>query len=401
MRDGSARRSWRIVAALATAVIMLTPVMPASGQQTAGYILGPEDVLEVTVWGYPDLPRIVTVRPDGKISLPIVGSLTAAGLSVERLTQILTRAYAAYINNPQVTVSIREFRKIRVSVLGQVTRPGTYVLPPGSRLLDLLSAAGGLTEVAALKEAHLLRAGQPPAPVDLERVLAGDAAANVVLRGGETLVVPEDLVNIVNVAGEVARPGRYRLKGEMRVLDVLLLAGGLTEKASVTAARVVHASRQSEPLGLDRLLLRQDMSQNILIQPGDTLIIPEETNNKVYVIGDVNNPGVFLVKGQVTLLQALAIAGGPVQRGLATAKSAHIVRRNGDTGRIVAGAATVQPLPNGGALITVDLQAMLRGGDVTRDVMVEPGDVVVVPQSGLSTFQAILNILSGLFIIFK
>ena len=143
MRDGSARRSWRIVAALATAVIMVTPVMPASGQQTAGYILGPEDVLEVTVWGYPDLTRIVTVRPDGKISLPTVGPLTAAGLSVERLTQILTRAYAAYINNPQVTVSIREFRKIRVSVLGQVTRPGTYVLPPGSRLLDLRSDAGG------------------------------------------------------------------------------------------------------------------------------------------------------------------------------------------------------------------------------------------------------------------
>src|SRR3972149_5088269 len=146
---------------------MLTLVMPASGQPTAGYILGPEDVLEVTVWGYPDLTRIVTVRPDGKISLPIVGSLTAAGLSVERLAP--------------------------------VPHPAPYPRPPGPRLLHLLSAAGGLTEVAAPKEAHLLRAGQPPAPVDLERVLAGDAAANVVLRGGETLVVPEDLVNIGNV----------------------------------------------------------------------------------------------------------------------------------------------------------------------------------------------------------
>src|SRR3972149_5352117 len=81
---------------------MLTLVMPASGQPTAGYILGPEDVLEVTVWGYPDLTRIVTVRPDGKISLPIVGSITAAGLSVERLTPTPPRAYAAYINTPQV-----------------------------------------------------------------------------------------------------------------------------------------------------------------------------------------------------------------------------------------------------------------------------------------------------------
>ena len=73
-------------------------------------------------------------------------------------------------------------------------------------------------------------AGEPPAVVDLEKVLAGDADANVTLRGGETLVVREDLVNIVNVMGEVAKPGRYRLKGEMRLVDVLLLAGGLTER---------------------------------------------------------------------------------------------------------------------------------------------------------------------------
>ncbi len=403
MRTHSTSRGMRRPAAviLAAALIALVTGPPALGQQ-AGYILGPEDVLEVTVWGYPDLTRVVTVRPDGRISLPIVGTVTAAGLSVERLTQILTRAYAAYIRDPQVTVIVREFRKIRVSVLGQVAKPGTYVLPPGSRLLDLLSAAGGLTEVASLKEAQLIRPGQPATPVDLERLLAGDLEANVVLRGGETLVVPEDLVNIVNVLGEVVRPGRYRLKGEMRVLDVLLVAGGLTEKASVTEARLVRASRETGRLGLDRLLLHQDMSYNVRIQPGDTLMIPEETNNKVYVIGDVNSPGVFVLKTPVTLLQAIAMAGGPVPRGVATAKTAHVVRRSGNTeNRIVAGTARVEPLPGGGALITVDLQALLRGGDVTRDVAVEPGDVVVVPQSGLSGFQVILSILAGLVSIFR
>jgi polysaccharide export outer membrane protein len=376
--------------------------IPAAGQpaplQPAGYVLGPEDVLEVTVWAYPDLTRTVVVRPDGRISLPLVGNIQAAGVSVERLTEFLTKAYGAYIITPQVTVIVKEFRKIRVSVLGQVARPGTYALPPGAALLDLLSAAGGATDVADLKVTRLLRPGQEPLTVDVERLLSGDVTLNVPLRGGETLVIAEDLISIVTVVGEVARPGRYLMKGEMRVLDVLLLAGGLTEKASVTQARLVRRSRDTVTLGLDRLLLRQEMHYNVPLQPGDALMIPEETNNRVFVLGDVVSPGVFLLKGDLSLLQAIALAGGPVQRGPATAKSVHIVRRNGDVPRLVAASgAKVETLPSGGAFITVDLQAMLRRGGVDRDVTVQPGDVVVVPQSGLSGMQAVLSIFTGVF----
>ncbi len=470
---------------LAAALLVLVATVPAAGQRaTTAYILGPEDVLEVSVWGYPDLTRTIAVRPDGKITVPLVGAATAQGLSVEQLQAILTRGYAAYIINPQVTVIVKEFRKIRVSVLGQVARPGSYALPPGSRvleaisaaggivngafvkeirlirtnrqvvtlptdallraearhnpellggetivvpevlkltvsivgqvtrpgsydlvpgahLLDLLSVAGGVTEAAAMKEAQLLRPGEPPVAVDLERLLAGDSAVNVPLRGGETLVVREDLANLVNVLGEVARPGRYRLKGEMRVLDALLVAGGLTERASVTQARLVRTSSEAESLHLDSLLLRQDMSRNIALRPGDSLFIPEETNNKVFVLGDVNHPGVFVMKGEMSMLQAIAMAGGPVQRGAGTASAAHILRR-GNAGReqIVASSAQVETLPQGGTLVTVNLRALVAG-DVTRDVTVRPGDVVVVPQSGLSGLQVILNILSGIIGVFK
>lgn len=466
-------------AVLTAALVALLATGLATSQTTdTAYRLGPEDVLEVSVWGYPDLTRIVAVRPDGKITVPVVGAISAAGVSVEDLTRALTRAYAAYIINPHVTVIVKEFRKIRVSVLGQVARPGSYALPPGSRvleaisaaggivngafvkevrliranrqivmlpteallraqaqhnpelrggetivvpevlkltvsvvgqvnrpgsydllpgarLLDLVSAAGGVTEVAALKEAQLVRAGDPPVVVDLERLLAGDLQANVVLQGGETLVVREDLVNLVNVSGEVARPGRYRLKGEMRVLDVLLVAGGLTERASVMDARLVRVTREAHPLHLDGLLLRQEMSHNITLQPGDTLFIPEETNNKIYVLGDVARPGMFVLKGDVMVLQAIAMAGGVNQRGVATAKTANIVRRKGTEEQRLASTAKVEPLPNGGTLITLDIQA-LHAGDVRRDVALKPGDVLVVPQSGLSGLQVILNILSGI-----
>jgi polysaccharide export outer membrane protein len=395
-------RNRRAFVPLALLLVMFAAGPPALGQPRAGgYVLGPGDVLEVSVWGYPDLTRQVEVRPDGKISLPIVGTVTAGGFSVEQLVVALTRAYAGFINNPRVAVIVKEFRKIRVGALGQLQRPGSYDLPPGARLLDLIVAAGGLTEAALLKEARLLRPGAPPTAVDLERVLAGDPDANVLLRGGETLVVSEDLVNIVSVLGEVARPGRYRLRGEMRVLDALLLAGGLTEKAAISQARLIHASRETQPLNLDRLLLRQEMDNNIPLRAGDTLLIPEETNNKIYVLGDVNRPGMFPIKGEVTLLQALAMAGGPVQRSFGTAQSAHIVRRNGD-GRpqLASASATVQALPNGGVLISVNLQALLRGADKSADMVVQPGDVVVVPQSGLAGLSLILNILSGILGVF-
>lgn len=378
-----------------------TPPIQAPGR---AYILGPDDVIEVTVWGYPDLTRVAAVRPDGMVSVPLAGTVPASGRSVDQLTEALTQAYARYILNPRVAVIVKEFRKIRISVLGQVARPGTYQLPPGSGVLDALSAAGGATEVAALKDARLLNPGIAPQAIDLQSALAGAPAANIRLRGGETLVVPEDLASLVSVTGEVVRPGRYRIKGEMRLLDALLAAGGVTERASIAQARLVRASRESESLNLDALLTRQEMSQNIVMQPGDTLFIPEETNNKIYVIGDVNRAGVYPLKGEITVLQAIAVAGGPVQHGIGTSKTAYIVRRNGGApvpGVVASARATqVQPIGDKGVLMTVDLQAMMHG-DLSRDEPLRPGDVVVVPETGMKSFPSLLGLLATIFLGFR
>ncbi len=396
---------------MVAALLVLSWGGTAGSAPPASYVLGPGDLLEISVWGYPDLTRLAAVAPDGVIALPLVGSVSAARLSVERLTELITKAYAEFIVNPRVMVTVKEYRKVHVSLLGQVTRPGAYDLPLGTSLLDLLAAGGGPTEAAALKGAQLLRPGQPPLSVDLIRAMAGEPGVNVRLTGGETLVVPEDLVGFVTVQGEVARPGRYRLKGEMRVLDVLSIAGGLTERASVTLASITRgaqstqasvqgASNRTEPLVLDGLLLRQEMDRNVTLQPGDIIIVPEEVNNKIYVIGDVKKPGVFPMKGELTLLQAIAMAGGPEQRGMGTAASAYVVRRNGNTQQeVAAGPAKVSALPNGRTLITADLSAIMQ--DPARDVVVQPGDVVVLPMSGFGAFQIITSILAGIAHIFK
>jgi polysaccharide export outer membrane protein len=383
------------VAGLMAAVMLIT-AMPAMAQTSVSeYLLGPGDVIDVAVWGHPDLAREAIVSAEGNVMLPLVGSISALGQSVERLTSVVTRAYAEYVLNPQVTVTIKQFRIIRASVLGEVAHPGLYELRAGARLLDFLAAAGGPNETAALKEAKLLLPGQAPRVLDLSQALAGDLKSNMVMRGGETLFIPEDLASMISVEGEVVHPGRYRLKGEVHVLDALATAGGLTEHASVTRAQLVRASNQSEPLYLDSLLLRQDMSRNIVLQPGDTLMIPLETNNKVFVVGDVTNPGAFTLAGDMTTLQVIAMAGGPVPRGMGTARTAYILRHPSESPGVVAGPPKAGTPAASGAPISVDLQAVMRGGDAGRDVAVQPGDVIVVPQTGMARLQWLLSILAS------
>src|SRR5206468_11927916 len=145
----------------------------------------------------------------------------------------------------------------------------------------------------------------------------------------------------------------------------------------------------------DSLLLHQDMSRNIVLQPGDTLMIPEETNNKVFVVGDVPNPGVFTLAGDMTTLQVIAMAGGPVQRGTGTARTAYVLRRPSDSPGVVAGPPKTGTPATSGNPISVDLQAAMRGGDAGHDVPVQPGDVIVVPQTGMARLQAFLTLLAG------
>ncbi|TMI82682.1 MAG: hypothetical protein E6H03_05125 [Bacillati bacterium ANGP1] len=141
-------------------------------------------------------------------------------------------------------------------------------------------------------------------------------------------------------------------------------------------------------------------SQNIVLQPGDTLFIPDDTASRFYVVGDVARPGVYPLKGHVTVLEAIAIAGGPTQHGIGTSKTVQIVRRNdGSSPDITASTqpGPVQRLGDRGVVMTLDLGAMTRG-DLSKDEALRPGDVLVVPETGASAIPVILQVIGTILL---
>jgi polysaccharide export outer membrane protein len=165
---------------------------PAAAE--AGYVIGAEDTLNVNVWKEPDMSGTVPVRPDGKISLPLVGDVQATGLTPMELTAQLTTLLKKYVTDPRVTVTVTNVNSRRVYILGQVGRPGAYPLAPEMTVLQALSTAGGLNQFAAADKIYVLRndsSGQVKLAFQYKQVIKGrKPEQNVVLKPGDTIVIP-------------------------------------------------------------------------------------------------------------------------------------------------------------------------------------------------------------------
>jgi polysaccharide biosynthesis/export protein len=158
------------------------------------YIIGPQDVLDIDVWKEAELTRDVPVRPDGKISLPLLNDVQAAGLTPTQLSEELTTALKKFITDPQVTVIVTQINSERVYILGEMARPGAYPLLPGMTVLQALSSAGGFTQFANQKKIYVLRnedGKQMKFPFNYKEVVKGNKAEqNIVLKAGDQIVVP-------------------------------------------------------------------------------------------------------------------------------------------------------------------------------------------------------------------
>src|SRR5450755_2458523 len=172
--------------------VITTTAIPSS-QGGPAYVIGPEDVLHVAVWKEPDLTATLPVRPDGKISLPLLNDVQASGLTPEQLAGSLTEKLKKYIADPRVTVVVSQINSKRIYLVGEVLHAGATPMLPNMTVLQALSSAG-LNQFANTKSIYVLRTEngkQQKLPVDYKRLVKGERIEqNYVLQPGDTIVVP-------------------------------------------------------------------------------------------------------------------------------------------------------------------------------------------------------------------
>lgn len=169
---------------------------PAAAPATTdpAYVIGPEDVLDINVWKEPDMTRTVPVRPDGKISLPLINDVQAAGSTPQQLASTVKEKLRKYVQDPQVTVIVTAINSQRIFVVGEVLRAGAFPLIPGMTVLQALSSAGGFTTFADVKKIHVMRVVDGKhvnLAFNYKEVLKGDNPdQNIKLEPGDTVIVP-------------------------------------------------------------------------------------------------------------------------------------------------------------------------------------------------------------------
>ena len=342
-------------------VAQKTPVKSAgTTQETKDYRLGPEDVLSVFVFGQPAMSvEQVTVSSVGKIQLPIVGTLLVNGKTTEDVKAEVTKALRAELNNPQVTVVLKQARAQLISVLGVVTKPGIYDLKPGWRVTDILAMAGGLNGKTDAVEATLTRVDGKTLPLNLPQIFKDSSqSSNLVLQAGDTLQFVARTIP-VSIAGQVKNPGNYDAPQGSFIAEVIALAGGPADNAALTKATVKRSDGTVVPVNLREALTSLESASNIPLQARDFIMVPE-AREKVMILGAVVKPGFVDIEDgtQLSIAGALALAGGATPKAALT--KTVVKRANGTS-------------------VPVNLRRVVMLGDLTANINLAPGDTVTIP----------------------
>lgn len=346
-----------------------TPTVPIPTTDT--YVLGPGDAIEISVFGEGDLSRTVTIKPDGTVALPLLNEVRAAGKTTAQLESDLTKLYSKYLKNPTISVVVRDFRVDHVYLLGQVVKPGDYQLRPHNGIFEILASAGGTTGRADLARAVIIRGKTQTINVDLLEAVAKNKTPDANLQAGDILFIPETDRRIVAL-GEIKNPGAYNLLEGQRISDLLAAAGGVNGKAAMTKAFILRDGVQI-PLDLKRVMAG-DVQANVALRPGDMLIFPEN-KDRILVMGVVGKPGPYDFTENMTLIDAIANAGGTSDKS--------------DLGGI-----QVVRLEEGKTkTIAVHADLAMNGKDLSQNIKLQNGDLIYVPQRGMNIFE-ILNTVS-------
>jgi polysaccharide export outer membrane protein len=424
----------------------LPPNASTAPQTILPYALGMGDRIAVRVSDFPELAGEYLIPPTGIVDLPWIGSVQVLDKTIEQLGTEIEQKYRSVIKRPQITINITNYRPLNVMILGEVSRPGSYTVDfkegagidtPGIQFPTIMQAielAGGVTQDAKLDQVLVRR----PLPHGQEQVITfdiwkmlrtGQGSVNLSLRDGDTIFIPTQTdvnlsqarqiatatgslapdINIprtVAVVGEVQRPGSYVVVGggttessePFRNTDgypsltrVIQLAGGITPMADIRNIQVRRQtqtfSEQVIEIDLWELLKSGDISQDLIMQEGDTIVVPQvaqinteeftemakanfaPNHIEVNVVGEVKDPGVVAVRPNTSLNQAVLAAGG-FNESRAKPSKVDLIRLN----------------PDGTVLTrTIDVDFSQHLNDQTNPLL-QNNDVIVVHRSGLAKF---------------
>lgn len=245
-----------------------TAVNPPPPAKVQDYRLGPGDLLRIVVFDHAEMSLETRVSQSGSISFPPIGSVSVGGLPTHDVELLLARRLAegGFVRNAQVSAVIIEYQSRKVSVIGQVNKPGQYALTEDQRLMDVLSMAGGVVADMASDEAMIMRKDGRIETVNVRRLLQGDLTHNLPVDGGDTISVPRAAQ--FYIYGEVQKPGVYRLGPNMTVSQAISMGGGLTRHGTERRAVVKRRS----PDGVET---EYRIRSNEQLQPDDVVFIKE------------------------------------------------------------------------------------------------------------------------------
>lgn len=255
-----------------------------------GYVIGDEDMLQISVWGNPELTVLVPVRPDGMISVPLIGDVKASGLAPQALKKVLEKEFSNFVKAPTVSVIVTAVNSFKVYVFGGGVGAGTATGAAGSAgaaasgvitlqrntsLMQLLAQLGSLSN-ADLNNAYVLRDTKKLNVDFFKLMVAGDVSQDIQLRPNDVIFLPDNFEKRIKVVGAVRTPGVIPFKDGMTALDAVLNSGGFTEFAKQNDVVIIRKDGKevsSIEAKLKDVIKDGDISKDVPLKAGDMVIV--------------------------------------------------------------------------------------------------------------------------------
>jgi polysaccharide export outer membrane protein len=237
-----------------------------AGAKSEDYRLGAGDLLKIVVFDHEEFSVDARISQTGNITFPLVGQVPVAGLSTRETELLLARRLidGGFVKQPQISVLVAEYQSQKVSVMGQVAKPGQYPLDAAKRVLDVLAMAGGVLNDTASDNATLVRADSSRVVIDLQKLFDGDPAVNFAVQDGDTVFIAH--APQFYIYGQVQHPGQYRLLRNTTISQAISIGGGLTPRGTQRGAIVKRVDAKGKEFKLS-------VKDEDVLQPNDVLLI--------------------------------------------------------------------------------------------------------------------------------